>query len=305
MKKISVVLGVCFILSSLLSGCEKEESSVPSEIIGSDVPYTEEITPFPYEVCGIELAKSVEKAVSLSPAVTEIISELGFSDKIVGISDYCDYPENLTAKRVGSSENPDIDAILHLAPDAVFTLSPLSERENYLLSQANIAVLNLSVPTSIDGYSDLYGEIAGAFYGRETFGQKEQRRTDKISSDAVKNLQSAAEKVSLETFVYVTEKLTLAGSDTFENAVLELAGENICEQSGYSDTENCGSVYPKYIIADENLTVNMIRTDSVLKDMIDSGAEVCFVNSQLFERPTMRTAEVFAQLAEQIGVTSE
>lgn len=306
MKKITQIFGVCVLLCSLLSGCEKEESSAPYEIIGSDVSYTDNATPFPYEVCGIKITKSAERVVSLSPAVTEILSELGFSDKIVGISDYCDYPENLNAKRVGSSENPDIDAILKLAPDALFTLSPLSERETYTLSQANIAVLNLSAPTSIDGYAAMYSEIAGAFYGRETIGEKEQRRTDKVSSDAVNNLESAAEKVSLETFVYVTEKLTLAGVGTFENAVLSLAGENLCEPEGYVSAESCSGIFPKYIIADDNLSLNTIRTNSVLKAMTDNGAKVCFVSSQYLERPTLRTAEMFARLAEQSDrVTSE
>ncbi len=307
MKRISLFLGTCVLLCSLLSGCEKEESSsAPYEIIGSDVPYTEEVTPFPYEVCGINLTKSVQRVVSLSPAVTEILSELGFSEKIVGISDYCDYPDNLTAKRVGSAENPDINAILQLAPDAIFTLSPLSERESYQLSQAKIAVLNLTVPTSVDGYAAMYSEIAGAFYGRETIGEKEQRRTDKVSSDAVKNLETAAEKVSLETFVYVTEKLTLAGADTFENAVLSLAGENLCELEGYVSAESCSGIYPKYIIVDDNLSLNTIRTNSVLKAMTDNGANVCFVSSQFLERPTLRTAGVFSRLAEQSdSVTSE
>ena len=64
----------------LLSGCEAERQ-IPSEISVTESTEFEESLPFPAVVCGVTLEKAVEKAVSLSPAVTEIICEIGFQSR--------------------------------------------------------------------------------------------------------------------------------------------------------------------------------------------------------------------------------
>lgn len=297
----------------LLTGCdrEEEESSTPSEIVisGGDIS-TPERTPFPITCCGVRLEKAVEKAVSLSPAATEIICELGFGDALVGVSSYCDYPEGLSVPSVGSTENPDLDKIIALKPDAVFTLSALSEREAYALSQAGIAVLTATVPDSIEEFSTLYTDIAMAFYGREyTDSQKDVTIAAQIGRNARSALENAAKSVTTPyTFIYVTEKLTVAGADTFESAVLGLAGENRYTGTGYTSTENIEVSAPVFIIADNSLSEEDINNDAVLSELIYGGSELRFVDSRCFERPTSRTAEVFSELSgapEVSGTTEE
>jgi len=296
MRKFPLIVISGLLCCSLLSGCNKEDDSIPSEIVGSDVSQTEEISAFPAEICGVKLSKAVERAVSLSPAATEIICELGFADKLVGVSDYCDYPESLSAPKLGSPENPDLEEIMRLMPDAVFTISPLSERETYLLQQAKIVVLEIPMPMSMEGYSEMYGDIAAAFYGKETVGEKDDRKSDKIGVDARKALENAASGVELGTFVYVTEKLTIAGSDTFESAVLGLAGTNACAGSGYIVAGDFTAESPAYIVADSALTEGKIKGDAALKAMLNSGAKLRFVSSRCFERPSARTAQVFTEI---------
>ena len=280
-----------------VSGCEKNNSSLPSEISVDESGFNVSVA-FPAESCGVTLEKAPEKTVSLSPAITEIICELGFKDKLVGISDYCDFPEGLTAAKVGSTENPNIDEILKLKPDAVFTLSALSERETYTLNQANIAVLTAEPPKNMEGYSALYHEIAAAFYGKEQCGdEKGTLKAVKIGADARTTMEKAAKAVQLESFVYVTEKLAIAGADTFEGAVFSLSGTNLCKETGYVSTDNPGDTIPKYIIADDSLSSDELAADETLSSYIYGGAEVRFVNASVFERPSARTAEVFKELS--------
>ncbi len=300
MKKFPLIVISGLLCCSLLSGCDKENDSIPSEIIGSDSSQTEEISAFPVETCGVKLTKAVEKAVSLSPAATEIICELGFSDKLVGVSDYCDYPEGISAPKLGSPENPDLEEIMRLMPDAVFTISPLSERETFLLQQAKIAVLDITNAATVEGYAGMYSEIAAAFYGKETVGDKGGRKSDEIGIKARKSLEKAAEGIELGTFVYVTEKLTIAGSDTFESAVLGLAGSNVCTGSGFITGESYSGEAPAYIIADSALSTAKLKGDAKIKAMIDSGAKVCFVTSRCFERPSARTAAVFEEIRKEL-----
>ncbi len=285
----------------LMSGCDREEqeSSAPSEIIvsGEDISEPERL-PFPITVCGVRLEKAVERAVSLSPAVTEIIFELGFGDTLVGVSNYCDYPEELTLEKVGSTENPDLDKIIALNPEAVFTLSALSEREAYLLNQAGIAVLTANVPDNMEEYSALYTDISSAFYGREfTDSKKETTRSMQVGKSARAALEKAAETVEPYTFIYVTGKLTVAGTDCFESAVLSLGGENMCTQNGYPLPEELECATPRYVIADSSLSEYDISGNQYLNGFLSDGAELRFVDPRCFERPTARTAEVFAELA--------
>lgn len=295
----------------LLTGCdrEEEESSLPSEIVvsGEDISEPEKL-PFPVTTCGVKLEKAVERAVSLSPATTEIICELGFRDVIIGVSGYCDYPEGMSVQSVGSTENPDINAIIALKPDAVFTLSELSEREAYALDQAGIAVLTAEMPVNMEGYTALYKDIASAFYGRElTDSQKEVPRALQIGKDARSALEKAAQMAEPYTFVYVTEKLTIAGADTFESAVLSLAGENKYTGSGYLTADELECDTPTFLIADSALSEDDINNNEKLSELLYNGAELRFVNSRCFERPTARTAEVFSNLAAfpETGETSD
>ena len=308
--KTPFIIAVCGAL--LLSGCDREEdSSTPSEIVvsGGDIS-TPERLPFPVNSCGVRLEKAVETAVSLSPATTEIICELGFQSRLIGVSSYCDYPSGLPSEKVGSTENPDLDKIIALKPDAVFTLSAISEREAYTLNQAGIKVLTAPVPTNMEEYSSLYREIALAFYGRELANsQKEVTIALQAGNNARSALERVAQTVEPYTFIYVTEKMTVAGFDTFENAVLSLAGENRYTGSGYTATENISVVAPVFIIADDSLSEDDIYNDDVLSDLIYGGSELRFVDSRCFERPSARTAEVFASLngafSEPVGTTDE
>lgn len=294
--KRSVSILFCGAMLLSVAGCDKKNvSEVQSEITVSAAESEE--PGFPASSCGVKLEKAAEKVVCLSPAATEIVCELGFRERLVGISSYCDFPEGLSARKVGSAENPDIDAIIALKPDAVFTLSALSEREVYALNEADIAVLYAPTPSDLEGYSALYREIAAAFYGKETAeGEKGELKSVQIGAAARSELEKAAKSINTESFVYVTEKLTIAGSGTFESAVLSLSGTNLCKEAGYADPEKLDDTAPKYIIASDDLDEETLSNNSTLYSYISNGAEIRYVPSVYFERPSARTAKVFERL---------
>lgn len=294
-KSVSVILCGATLLCAVGCDSKKTPSDTQSEIIVSAEETSE--ASFPASCCGVKLEKPVEKAVCLSPALTEIICELGLWNTLVGVSVYCDFPESIAAKKVGSAENPDIDAIIALKPDAVFTMSPLSERDTYALGEAKIPVLEAKPPVDLEGYSALYREVAMAFYGKEKAdGEKGDLKAVQIAAGARSELEKAAKKVSLESFVYVTEKLTIAGSGTFESAVLSLSGNNLCKESGYA-AENFPEETPKFIIASDALTTETLYSNEKLYSYVYNGAKVVFVSSSYFERPSARTAKIFEQIA--------
>jgi iron complex transport system substrate-binding protein len=63
-----------------------------------------------------------ERIISHVPPITEILFALGLGEKVVGVSDYCDYPEEAKLKpSVGNYYNPSIENIVALNPDLVLT----------------------------------------------------------------------------------------------------------------------------------------------------------------------------------------
>lgn len=85
---------------------------------------------------------SVEKIVSLSPTVTEIVYAIGGGDKIVGVTSYDNYPEDVFNKTVvGDTTDPDVEAIIALEPDVVFASVFLSEDAQNALKDAGLDVV--------------------------------------------------------------------------------------------------------------------------------------------------------------------
>ena len=61
-----------------------------------------------------------QRIISLAPSNTEILFALGLGDKVVGVTDWCDYPpEALDKEKVGGYVNPDIEKIVALNPDLI------------------------------------------------------------------------------------------------------------------------------------------------------------------------------------------
>ncbi|NWF52741.1 MAG: ABC transporter substrate-binding protein [Nitrospirae bacterium] len=60
------------------------------------------------------------RIVSLAPNLTETIFNLGLGDRIVGVTNFCDYPDEARKKqKVGGMYNPSLEKILSLKPDVV------------------------------------------------------------------------------------------------------------------------------------------------------------------------------------------
>jgi iron complex transport system substrate-binding protein len=65
-------------------------------------------------------AEPPNRIISLAPNLTEILFEMGLGDKIVGVTNFCDYPEDAKGKpKIGGMYNPSMEAVVSLRPDMV------------------------------------------------------------------------------------------------------------------------------------------------------------------------------------------
>lgn len=83
--------------------------------------------PFPLKVKDdlgreIEIPRRPQRIVSLSPSNTEILFALGLGDRVMGVTEYCNYPQAAKEKpKVGGFADPDIGKIASLNPDLILS----------------------------------------------------------------------------------------------------------------------------------------------------------------------------------------
>src|SRR5713226_6230615 len=75
----------------------------------------------------VRIPQPVQRIVSLAPSLTETIYALGLQDRLVGDTDYCDFPDDAQKKtKVGGATNPSIEQIVALRPDLVLVTKGLN-----------------------------------------------------------------------------------------------------------------------------------------------------------------------------------
>jgi len=80
----------------------------------------------------VVLAGPPARIVSLVPSVTEIVFSLGAQDRLVGRTDFCDYPLRVRSKpSVGGMVNPNLETLVALKPDLVIGTDEGNREETF------------------------------------------------------------------------------------------------------------------------------------------------------------------------------
>ena len=111
----------------------------------------------------VRFLKPPERIVSLAPGLTEILFSLGLDDRIVGVTDYCNYPQKALSKTRVGGLNANIESILALHPDLVVGVAGLYQQENLTrFERFNIPffVVDPSSVEKIFGTILVFGKIA-------------------------------------------------------------------------------------------------------------------------------------------------
>jgi iron complex transport system substrate-binding protein len=115
----------------------------------------------------IVLVAPPQRIVSLVPSATEMIFALGGEDRLVGRTDFCDYPAAARAKKsVGGMINPSLETIVSLKPDLVVVTSSGNREETFQqLTRLRIPVYQVAAER-ITEVKDVARHLA-ALTGRE------------------------------------------------------------------------------------------------------------------------------------------
>lgn len=250
-----------------------------------------------------------QRIVSLAPSNTEILFALGLGDKIVGVTEYCNYPEAAKTKpKIGGFSTVDVEKVVSLRPDLILATQIHSKTIIPSLEKLGLTVVALT-PSSLTGVLDsitLVGKITGQ---------------DKEASELVKDLNARIEAVSDKTgnlspnqkprVFYVTwhDPLMTAGKGALSNDVISQAGgQNIASDITGDKTIDLETVInrdPEIIIASvgmgtgEDQSWQYIKSESRLKNTqaLMTG-RVYKIDGDLIHRPGPRVVDALEQIAQ-------
>ena len=249
-----------------------------------------------------------QKIVSLDPSITEILFALRLNNEVVGVTDYCDYPEQARSKsKVGGYIDPNVEAIALLEPDLVVTTLKINTpRLIQQLEDFGIKVFVLD-PKKIEDIFKNISSLAKLTYREERAGELLGALNGRLHEVRKKVAGISRPGVFLEMG---KDPLISVGPGSFAHDLIEIAGgRNVASQSS--------SRYRKYtleeiILADPEVIIicSMISDDLCLaqKKWWKKWTNMCAVRNgriyvieaNLLTRPGPRMIDGLMELAKAI-----
>jgi len=213
-KKIGTILVIVLLLTTL-SGCVESGQD-------STQPTAEE---YPLTIAdnlgrNVTIFKQPERVVSLAPSNTEILFALGLGDKVVGVTEYCNYPLAAQEKeKVGGFSTVSIERVVALEPDLILAVG-IHESIVGDLERLGLTVVVLDSKNVDDILENiiLVGKVTGQVGVAEELTASMEHRINAITSK-VENAEGT------EVF-YVTwhDPLRTVGPGTNIHELIQLAG---------------------------------------------------------------------------------
>lgn len=180
----------------------------------------------------VELAKTPERIISLAPSNTEILFALSLGNKVVGITDFCDYPPEAAAvEKVGGIE-PNPEKIVALKPDLILAIggSPVTASiagNVELLNKFDELKLNVLIlsPTDLESVLadiKLVGRATGTEKAAEQLVAEMQKKVDDVVAKT-KNV-SQRPKVFYELDATDPAKPFTPGPGSWHDKFITMAG---------------------------------------------------------------------------------
>ena len=222
-KILALFLLATLVTGMMLSGCGKSATDD-----GSDEPgeiSEPELQEYPVQVGEYTVLGRPRRVVSLSPALTEKLYDLGLEDRLVGVSNFCDYPsgaDRLT--KCGTAWMPDTEVIDELDAHMVISETPLPDEYVTQLREWDIDIVILPHAQSLDDLYNSYlslcrimeGEYAGAEMSAEFLGSLKAW---------VERLRQSLSGQERKKALYILKlPFVVATGDTLENDLMDVIG---------------------------------------------------------------------------------
>ena len=176
---------------------------------------------------------AAQKIVSLVPSLTELLIDLGLSDKLVGRTRFCIHPANKVVQIpiIGGTKNPNIEKIISLEPDYILANKEENRQEDIeeLQKHCNVHLTNINtISEALAAITEIGKQLAV------------EEKTHQISREINLVLSQKPSFESLKTAYFIwRDPWMVAGSETYIHDVMrEWNLENIFnEQFRYPEID--------------------------------------------------------------------
>jgi iron complex transport system substrate-binding protein len=226
-NRILVLLASIVLISGLIigSGCQRNNATTATK--------ADKVSTFPLSMTD-DLGRMVtvehlpQRIVSLAPSNTEIVYALGLSDKLVGVTQYCDYPvDALSKEKVGGYSDINIEKVISLKPDLILAedihkkeVIPALERLGftcYALVPHNLDEIMNSVLT--------IGKLTGANKEAQDIVSDMQQRI-KYITDKTAGLSDAA-RLRVLYVIWHEPIMSVGGNTPMHEMIVKVGGASI------------------------------------------------------------------------------
>jgi iron complex transport system substrate-binding protein len=173
----------------------------------------------------IYLAKPPHRIVSLAPSVTEILYAVGAADRLVAVTQFCDYPPDAAHKPKIGGTGPGIESLVALKADLILTPQTFVDpRLLDKLDQLKLTTYVMEAKTIEDVLSHIH--TVGRILDQSAVATQ-------LVSDLRRRIQRVKERtagLSKSRLLYVlnNDPLMTVGPGSFIHHLIELAGaENV------------------------------------------------------------------------------
>ncbi len=167
-----------------------------------------------------------ERVVSLVPSMTETLFDIGVGEHVVGVTDFCRYPEGPVAEkeRVGGTKTPNLRKILKLKPDLVIANQEENRKEDIdKLIERGIKVW-VTYPRSVRAAMNLIWDTLHVFHIEDRM-MYERINLIERQVDWIGGISEAEEDEVCKVFVAVwKDPLMTANADTYISNLVKVCG---------------------------------------------------------------------------------
>ncbi|MDO5846956.1 MAG: helical backbone metal receptor [Methanocorpusculum sp.] len=263
----------------------------------------------------ITISEQPDKIISLAPACTEIIYAVGAGDRVIGDTDYCNYPEAAKhVEKIGGFSTISNERIITLCDEnTVIFANPKNNGKETIdyLKEHGCTVIAADIRSVDDIYTaiDLIGTTVGCKENADKLNREIKASIDRISAKVAD--AKASGNVPTVMHIIQTNPYYVSGKNTFQDELITIAGG----RNAFSDVDGWGTVtLERLLVTDPDIIITDAVNDSgsfnniSLADAIKNeprlaalsavkNNKVYSINQDIFNRGGPRIVEALDMLA--------
>ncbi len=233
MKKWGLVFVLLLLSTFMIAGCgSQEENTKGEQNIKTDTVQEEADNEpgqkFPVTITDdankeVTIESDPQTIVSIQASNTEIAFALGLGERIVGVSDYCNYPAEALEKEKVGGQDINVEMVLSLQPDIALVTDYHNETHPDILKQFEEAGIKVIVVGETSSFEEVYKNIE--MIGKATGTEEKANKMITDMKDRLTAIKQQAAEITEKKKVWVevspSPDIFTTGKNTFMHEMLE------------------------------------------------------------------------------------